>query len=145
MKQRTKRIIRLKDPSHAPMDELRQARVDLGALANALHARANAIKEAADGLTDEINRREGNLFDITDHAVLQYLARVVGYDIEGVRSELKRKIEAAIPIGPLKSEAEAYLHDGLLFVVCRRRLVVTVYPEGEAEKIEPALADGAFH
>jgi predicted transcriptional regulator len=135
---------RIKDFSHAPMDDLRQERSDLYSVAHALGARAAAITAKADEIGDEIARREGDMFDVTDHAVLQYLKRVRGYDVESVRDELKQIMAAAVPTGALRGQAEAYTAEGLVFVVSRRRLVVTVYPQQQAEEIEPMITSTAF-
>lgn len=57
---------------------------------------------------------------VTDHAVLRYLERVKGIDIEAVRAELGHVVDKAIEMG-----AGATIVDGVKYVL-RDRCVVTV-------------------
>lgn len=57
---------------------------------------------------------------VTDHAVLQYLKRVNGVDIEAVRCEIGRKIDKAAEMG-----ACGVVVDGARFVI-ENGVVVTV-------------------
>jgi len=65
---------------------------------------------------------------ITDHALLHYLERVVGFDFSGFRDTLSRRAELAATGG-----ASSFDLDGHVFVVERGR-VVTVLPEGGRPK-----------
>lgn len=57
---------------------------------------------------------------VTDHAVLRYLERAKGIDIEAVRAELGHAVDKAIEMG-----AGAAIVDGVKYVL-RDRCVVTV-------------------
>ena len=58
---------------------------------------------------------------VTDHAVLRYLERVQGVDVEAVRLELGYKVDAAIEAG-----ASATVLGGIRYVLVEDRLVSCV-------------------
>lgn len=59
---------------------------------------------------------------VTDHAVLHYLERVHGIDIDAVREEVCQVVDKAIEMG-----AGAVIVDGLKYVL-RDRVVITAAP-----------------
>lgn len=65
---------------------------------------------------------------VTNHALLRYLERVGGFDIEGLRRAIEQQIEAKTPEG-----ASAIILDGHRYVLRdggpAARLVVTVMPQ----------------
>jgi len=67
---------------------------------------------------------------ITDHALLRYLERVVGFDFSGYRDTLARRLDEALCASP---SANAFVIDGHIFVMSLDRLI-TVLPEGAREK-----------
>lgn len=65
---------------------------------------------------------------ITDHAMLRYLERVVGFDFSGFRDTLERRLQPAIDAG-----AGVAKIDDTTFIISDNR-VVTVLPEGGRPK-----------
>lgn len=64
---------------------------------------------------------------ITDNAVLQYLERVQGLDVDGVRDELARRVKAAVEM-----EANAVHIDGFRYVL-RENVLVTVHRSNQSD------------
>lgn len=58
---------------------------------------------------------------VTDHAVLRYLERVKGVDVEAARLDLGLKVDAAIEAG-----AAATVSDGIRYVLVENRLISCV-------------------
>lgn len=71
------------------------------------------------------------LHPVTDHAVLRYLERAKGVDVEAVRRELGRRVEAACAE---HSGMSAAIIDGIRFVISAEGVVVTAYPQHQAER-----------
>jgi hypothetical protein len=137
---------RLRDLSNIPQmsaADLLARRADLGSFRHVLGAAASEIGQHIEILTAEIKSRERKRFAVTDHAVIQYLRRVMGYDTEAVRNKIATLLEDGVPRAHLKSDARAYEADGVIFVIARKGVVVTAYPVGEVEAIAPAVVDGA--
>lgn len=57
---------------------------------------------------------------VTDHAVLRYLERARGVDVEAARAEIAAKVARGVAAG-----AAFVTHDGLRFVIRSGRVVVT--------------------
>jgi len=72
---------------------------------------------------------------VSDHAVIRYLERVAGFDVEAVRDEIRRKVEPAVRAGACALNSEGYRYliaDGV---------VVTVTPASSAPEpvhVKPA-------
>ena len=65
---------------------------------------------------------------VTDHAVLRYLERLGGFNIEGLRNDIRARLQAAADAG-----AGAVVIDGHSFLIDRGDygpVVVTVLPVG---------------
>ncbi len=58
---------------------------------------------------------------VTDHAVLRYMERVMGLDVEGLRLHLAREFEPHARAG-----CSAVLRDGHRFVIQDRHLITVV-------------------
>lgn len=63
---------------------------------------------------------------VTDHAVIRYLERVKGVDVDAIRTEIGHKAEAAIKLG-----ACSVLSDGFRYKIAENGSVVTVTPAHE--------------
>jgi hypothetical protein len=59
---------------------------------------------------------------ISDHAMLRYLERVVGIDVDAHRREVERRVALAVALG-----ASAVVRDGMRYVI-RDFRVTTVAP-----------------
>lgn len=66
-----------------------------------------------------------HLVQVTDHALIRYIERVLGHDLDDIRDEIATRVERAAEIG-----AEAVIVDGFRFVVDNKK-VVTVHPANE--------------
>lgn len=65
---------------------------------------------------------------VTDHAVLRYLERVGGFEIEALRRDIAARLQPAADLG-----ARAVVLDGHSFLIDRREdgpVLVTVLPVG---------------
>lgn len=63
-----------------------------------------------------------SLHPVTDHAVIRYLERVEGMDIEAVRRRIGRKVDRAVELG-----ATGAVVDGVVYRM-REGVVITVAP-----------------
>lgn len=126
------------------MPDLLTRRTDLGSFQNVLGAAVSEIGNSIEAVTEEIRTREGKMFEVSDHALIQYLRRVIGYDTEAVRHEIVELLSRAAPMETVKSDAKAYLAGGIIFVVARKGKVVTAYPAKQVEEIAPAVVDEAI-
>lgn len=59
---------------------------------------------------------------VTDHAVIRYLDRVMGIDVEAIRREISARVTAGVQLG-----ASAVVADGMRFVLADEH-VTTVRP-----------------
>jgi hypothetical protein len=62
--------------------------------------------------------------DVTDHAVLRYLERAKGFDIEAVRQEIAQIVAPAVAVG-----ATAFSANGLTFPLVGNRVVTVLDAE----------------
>lgn len=76
--------------------------------------------------------RQSNDVIITEHALVRYLERVVGFDFSGYRDTLARRVDVQLSRNARKREASVEI-DGHTFVVDHGR-IVTVLPEGGRAK-----------
>lgn len=76
--------------------------------------------------------RAQNEVIITEHALVRYLERVVGFDFSGYRDTLARRVAVQLSRRALTREASVEI-DGHTFVVDHGR-IVTVLPEGGRAK-----------
>ncbi|HAW49182.1 MAG TPA: hypothetical protein DCX34_18445 [Roseovarius sp.] len=65
---------------------------------------------------------------VTDHAVLRYLERAEGVDVEGIRRMIGRRVDRAVEMGACGIQA-----DGLTFRL-EQGVVVTVYETNRPER-----------
>lgn len=80
---------------------------------------------------------------VSDHAMLRWLERAGGLDVEGLREHLAQSLARA-HVAASRLDATDYLivADGLAYVV-RKDIVATVLPEGSIGTRFHALAHGA--
>lgn len=147
MKSRNKDTRRLKDiadPKKMSVPELLALRADMQNFKHVLGSSVSSLGEQIEVLTAEIKARQGKRFEVTDHAVVQYMSRVMGIDVEAIRQKMAEILSSGVPTTHLKSDAKAYEAGGVIFVVARKGKVVTVYPLGEAAAIVPDVVDAAI-
>lgn len=68
---------------------------------------------------------------VTDHAIVRYLERVGGFDIEGLRQSIGRRCDPALEVG-----ASSVLIEGHAYVIADGK-VVTVLDAGEMPNRNP--------
>jgi hypothetical protein len=73
---------------------------------------------------------------VTDHAIVRYLERVQGFDIERLRAEIGRRVEAAATVG-----ASAVVIDGFAYAIRLdaegRPVVTTVQKHSNPDYVLP--------
>lgn len=69
------------------------------------------------------------LHPVTDHAVIRYLERVVGMDIESIRREIGRRVDLAVQHG-----ASGAVVNGYVYKISTTGTVVTVMAHSQPEK-----------
>lgn len=65
------------------------------------------------------------LHPVTDHAVIRYLERVEGMDIETIRRRIGRKVDRAVELGAMGAVVDGVvyrLRDGVVITVAPRCL-----------------------
>jgi hypothetical protein len=73
---------------------------------------------------------------VSDHALVRYFERAMGFDVEAVRAQIARQCAPAAALGAVSFRA-----DGVQFVL-DGHVVVTVTPAGDALRRVTALASG---
>jgi hypothetical protein len=119
------------------MDE----RTDLNALESSLSAKLAQVRrrkaeiKAARVEAGEVER------DVTDHAVVRYLERCEGMDVEAIRSKLRTMASEA----RVSKDGDHYWHDsGAVLILGEDGQVVTVLAGDQIEKwLGRKLADGS--
>lgn len=77
---------------------------------------------------------------VTDHAVLRYLERVNGLDLDKIRTAIREVVEPAARIG-----ASKFTKDGLVYTLRHHEgttAVTTIYPDDHDKKIPPPHGNG---
>lgn len=69
------------------------------------------------------------LHPVTDHAVIRYLERVIGVDIESIRRKIGRRVDLAAQNG-----ASGAVVDGFVYKLSETGTVVTVMAHSQPEK-----------
>ena len=122
-------------------EDLVALRSDIGSLMHIHSASANNLRQQAEAITVILKSRERPAFEISDHAVVRYLQKVKGFDVDGLRREIADLAARAKANGPgiecrAKGDAVAYEIDGIGFTVARYNCVVTCYPTISANNAE---------
>jgi hypothetical protein len=72
---------------------------------------------------------------ITDHALIRYLERVAGYDVEGLRASLAARLDEAVRLGASAVTIDRHTYmiaDGICTTVIKRsKRVLRCKPERE--------------
>jgi len=105
--------------------EVMELRTHLNVEGARLRERLSEITVQLGLITAEMKRRNqpGPTVDVSEHAVVQYLERILGVDTRAVR----RKIREAIP--PEAKRGDKFTVDGITYVVAPNGRVTTVYHE----------------
>lgn len=114
-----------------PSNELAARRADLGSLMHVYGAAVNKLRVEAEAITTLLHAREKPQLEVSDHAVVRWLEKVKGMDMNALRQEIadaatEAKNEGDGSICRAKGDAVAYTKSGVTFVVARRNIIVTV-------------------
>lgn len=98
----------------------------------AVRLRQNELKVFLGLITSELRRRDspGPTVDVSEHAVVRYLERVLGVDVSAIRQTIREAIPAEAKRG------DNFTVDGVTYVIAPNGRVTTAY-------LEPADADPA--
>ena len=118
------------------IDDLIAERNSLGDQARQLGSRVAAMNSRMGLINKELTRRQAKSTrpEISDHAVLRYLERARGMDVNAVRAEMEALIKTA-ENDKLQNGRGAFRNGDLLFLRRDRRVqtVFKVNESGEAE------------
>lgn len=104
---------------------------ELSALERILTARLASIKRGKDRLRRKKVEQGLALRRVSDHAVLRYLERYKGFDVEAVREELRQLADESEPA----RDGEHHWHpSGVIMVIGDTGQIVTVLSAEQSEK-----------
>jgi len=103
---------------------------DLQALEQPLAQRLQSIRQRISSLRKRRVENGSALRLITDHALLRYLERHKGIDIEAMRNELRGLADLAIPA----KDGEHHWSRGVMLIIGNEGQVVTVLSPEQVEK-----------
>lgn len=113
-----------------PSSELASLRADLGSLMHVHGAMVNRYRLEAEAITSILHRRDRPELEVSDHAIVRWLEKVKGQDMDALRREIATAALAAKQDGGMncraKGDAVAYSKDNVTFIVAHRNNVVTV-------------------
>lgn len=73
---------------------------------------------------------------VTDHAMIRYMERVMGLDLEPIRKEIEEHVALGVRLG-----ATAVRHDGFRFVIAGGRVVTVMHCEAGKTFVPRALRE----
>lgn len=114
-----------------PSSTLAAMRADIGSLMHVHGATVNRLRIEAEAITAILHSRDRPELEVSDHAVVRWLEKVKGHDMDALRREiasaaLEAKKNGDGAICRAKGDAVAYSKDNVTFVVARRNNIVTV-------------------
>jgi hypothetical protein len=114
-----------------PSTQLAAMRADLGSLMHVHGAMVNKFRVEAEAITAILHSRERPELEVSDHAIVRWLEKVRGFDMDALRREiagaaLKAKQSTGGAICRAKGDAVAYTADNITFIVAHRNNIVTV-------------------
>jgi hypothetical protein len=113
-------------------DEIEDEIADLSALENLFSNRASAIRRAKDKLRKQALVYAPEHRIVTDHALLRFMERHKGIDVEGLRQELRSIAENTTPAKDGEHCWDA--KSGVLLILGEAGQVITVLSPEQAEK-----------
>lgn len=122
----------LADLQSKPNGELVAMQADINSFRHLYGAMATKLRVQAEAISAVLRSRERPRFEISDHAVVRWLQKVKGMDMEIVRQEIADACQKASEAKPgvicrAKGDAVEYTADGISFIVARHNVVVTVH------------------
>lgn len=108
-------------------DAIRATIGDLCALRQRVNVAAMNMTAAINRMHEVLARREATR-RVSDHALVRYLERVHGIDMDKARAEIRRMCDESVPF----SKCEGLWHaKGMVFITSDDGAVVTVLGEGQ--------------
>lgn len=129
-----------------PSSTLAALRADLGSLMHVHGATVNKLRVEAEAITAILHARERPEFEVSDHAVVRWLEKVEGFDMDALRRRIADAAKEAKESGEgaicrAKGDAVAYTNaDSVTFVVAHRNNIVTIV---FGDYLNPAKENGA--
>lgn len=122
---------RLTELQQKPSSELVSMRADMQIRMNVHGASIAKLRADAEAIQAILKSRQKPRFEASDHAVVRYLQKVKGVDIETIRQEIVAGATLAAAktdvICKAKGDAVEYETDGVVYVVARLNTIVTVH------------------
>ena len=114
-----------------PSSQLAAMRADIGSLMHVHGVTVNRLRVESEAITAILHTRDKPDFEVSDHAVVRWLEKVKGYDMDALRREIADKAKEAKLAGDgsicrAKGDAVAYSKDNVTFIVAHRNAIVTV-------------------
>lgn len=117
-------------------EELRLEQVETDRMKHLVLNEAQFFRTKSERITRELRRRgRTEEVEVCDHALLRYIERVHGIDLETLRDDIRRAVKDSVQQVKVRGAAIGYMKGDYVFVVARGRLVVTVYPAQEWDKL----------
>lgn len=115
-----------------PSGELTAMQSDLYSRMHMHGATVTKLRVEAEAINAVLRSRGKPQYEISDHAVVRWLQKVKGFDVEAIRLEIAEKVAKAASGSPgvicrAKGDAVEYSLDGVNFIVARHNCVVTVH------------------
>jgi hypothetical protein len=114
-----------------PSSQLAAMRADLGSLMHVHGATVNKLRVESEAITAILHARDRPDLEVSDHAIVRWLEKVKGFDMDALRQEITSAAQEAKRLGDnaicrAKGDAVAYTKDDITFVVAHRNNIVTV-------------------
>ncbi len=119
-------------------DALYQLRTDLNKLSQSKHDEVQRLKGNVSSISKILKERrveDRNSFDITDHALVRYLERCKGFDIQSIREEILQDIRSATPFEtPNRRSTISYKSGKFTYIVDKTKVIVTILTDDFIEQ-----------
>lgn len=131
-------VEQLTDLQSKPNGELVSMQADINSLMHVHGATVTKLRIQAEAIGAVLKSRASPQYEISEHAVVRWLQKVKGVDIEAVREEIAERISKAAANTPgvicrAKGDAIEIFDGEVGFVVARHNVVVTVHIGERAE------------
>lgn len=125
-------VEKLTDLQAKPNGELVATLADINSLMHLHGAAVTKLRVQSEAINAVLKSRARPQYEISDHAVVRWLQKVKGMDMEEVRREIADRCSLASQGSPgvicrAKGDAVEYRHDGVNFIVARHNTIVTVH------------------
>jgi hypothetical protein len=113
-------------------DELESELSDIGDMIGRLNTATHALRRQQTVLRDMKARRGLMVRPVSDHAVIRYLERVKGVDINAIRDELRAIANEAVPA----KDGEHHWHEATqtILIIGDSAQIITVLSQDQVEK-----------